>query len=117
LTCEENWAGYFRRTGDDAARTAKEVTSLRRYGVTQVSGSYGWSSVIAADSANTTFRRWDARATAADALADYRNEPNQFGWVVEIDPYNPSAAPRKRTALGRMGHEGCWPGAFVAGRK
>ncbi|WP_163773998.1 alkaline phosphatase PhoX, partial [Proteus mirabilis] len=47
LTCEENWAGYFRRTGDDAARTAKEVTSLRRYGVTQVSGSYGWSSVIA----------------------------------------------------------------------
>ncbi len=117
LTCEENWAGYFRRSGDNAARTAKEVTSLSRYGVTSGSGSYGWSTVTAADTANTTFRRWDARATAADALSDYRNEPNQFGWVVEIDPYNPSAAPRKRTALGRMGHEGCWPGAFVAGRK
>ncbi|MBQ1496811.1 MAG: PhoX family phosphatase [Sphingomonas sp.] len=117
LTCEENWAGYFRRSGDNAARTAKEVTSLTRYGVTSTSGSYGWSTVTAADTTNTSFRRWDARATAADALTDYRNEPNQFGWVVEIDPYNPSAAPRKRTALGRMGHEGCWPGAFVAGRK
>lgn len=117
LTCEENWAGYFRRSGDNAARTAKELTGLSRYGVTSSTGSYGWSSVVAADSANTTFRRWDARATGADALADFRNEPNQFGWVVEVDPYNPSAAPRKRTALGRMGHEGCWPGNFVAGRK
>jgi uncharacterized protein len=117
LTCEENWAGYFRRSGDNAARTAKELTSLNRYGVTSSSGSYGWSTVTAADTANTTFRRWDARATGADALADYRNEPNQFGWVVEIDPYAPTSAPRKRTALGRMGHEGCWPGKFVAGTK
>jgi len=33
LTCEENWAGYFRRSGDDAARTPRELTALRRYGV------------------------------------------------------------------------------------
>jgi secreted PhoX family phosphatase len=105
LTCEENWSGYFTRSGDDAARTPAEVTSLRRYGVTRPMGNYAWSSVA---STNTIFRRWDARATGATALADYRNEPNQFGWVLEIDPYNPGSTPRKRTALGRMGHEGAW---------
>lgn len=118
LTCEENWAGYFRRSGDNALRTAKEVTALSRYGVTSSSGSYGWSTVVPADGANTLFRRWDARATAGgSATTDYRNEPNQFGWVVEIDPYSPTSTPRKRTALGRLGHEGAWPGLFVAGRK
>jgi len=118
LTCEENWAGYFRRSGDNALRTAKEVTALNRYGVTSSSGSYGWSTVVPADGANTLFRRWDARATVGgSATTDYRNEPNQFGWVVEIDPYSPTSTPRKRTALGRLGHEGAWPGLFVAGRK
>lgn len=118
LTCEENWAGYFRRSGDAAARTAKEVTALSRYGVTSGSGSYGWSTVVPADNTNTLFRRWDARATVSgSATTDYRNEPNQFGWVVEIDPYSPASTPRKRTALGRLGHEGAWPGLFVAGRK
>jgi secreted PhoX family phosphatase len=117
LTCEENWAGYFRRSGDNAARTAKELTALSRYGVTSSTGNFGWSTVTAADTANTTFRRWDARATGASATTDFRNEPNQFGWVVEIDPYAPTSVPKKRTALGRLGHEGCWPGAFVAGRK
>src|SRR5690606_31545446 len=39
LTCEENWAGYFRRDNsgagtDNAARTARELVALRRYGVT-----------------------------------------------------------------------------------
>lgn len=118
LTCEENWAGYFRRSGDTAVRTAKEVTALSRYGVTSSTGSYGWSTVVPADGTNTLFRRWDARATVGgSATTDYRNEPNQFGWVVEIDPYSPASTPRKRTALGRLGHEGAWPGLFVAGRK
>ncbi|MXP41002.1 DUF839 domain-containing protein [Altererythrobacter soli] len=114
LTCEENWSGYFTRSGDDAARTPAEVTALRRYGVTRTLGNYAWSTVA---STNSIFRRWDARATGATALADYRNEPNQFGWVVEIDPYNPGSTPRKRTALGRMGHEGAWLGKLTAGKK
>jgi secreted PhoX family phosphatase len=118
LTCEENWAGYFRRASTDTAgRSAKELAALSRYGVTSGSGSYSWSSVVAADTSNTLFRRWDARVSGATATDDFRNEPNQFGWVVEIDPYDKTKAPRKRTALGRMGHEGCWPGAFVVGKK
>ncbi|WP_188054556.1 PhoX family protein [Sphingosinithalassobacter sp. CS137] len=117
LTCEENWAGYFRRSGDDALRSAKELTSLRRYGVTSSSGNYLWSTVTPADASSTIFRKWDARATAGTPTSDFRNEPFQYGWVVEHDPYDKNAAPRKRTALGRMGHEGAWLSRAEAGKK
>lgn len=122
LTCEENWAGYFRRAaGDNAVRggaTSKSVVALNRYGISEgASGAYGWSSVVPADAANTAYARWNASASGASATADFRNEPNQFGWVVELDPYDPTKAPRKRTALGRFGHEGCWPSNVVVGRK
>jgi len=120
LTCEENWAGYFRRdnTGagtDNARRSARELTSLRRYGVNSTSGNNRWSTVQATNT--TLFRRWDARATAASATEDFRNEPNQFGWVVELDPYDPTSVPRKRTTLGRLGHEGAWLGRLTPGQK
>lgn len=119
VTCEENWAGYFRRDNsgagtDNAARTPRELTALRRYGVTSNTGANGWSTVA---STNSIYKRWDARATGASATADYRNEPNTFGWCLEFDPYDKTAAPRKRTALGRMGHEGAWLGKLTAGKK
>ncbi|OYY90098.1 MAG: phosphatase [Sphingomonas sp. 28-66-16] len=119
ITCEENWAGYFRRptATDNPRRTAKERTALTRYGVTSTSGNYGWATVVPASSSNTLFRRWDVQATGASATDDFRNEHNQFGWVVEIDPYDPTSTPRKRTALGRFNHEGCWPSNFVVGRR
>ena len=122
LTCEENWAFYFRRDDegdgtDNAARSPRELTALRRYGVTSDTGNFGWSTVNPSNPGDTRFRRWDARATGATALDDFRNEPNQFGWVLEIDPYDKSQPPRKRTALGRAGHEGACASRATAGKK
>jgi secreted PhoX family phosphatase len=121
LTCEENWAGYFRRdAADTARRTAKELTAFARYGLSVRAGNYSWSTVVPADSSNTNFAKWNITinpAAPADGTGDFRNEANQLGWVVEIDPYDPTIPPRKRTALGRMNHEGCWPGRTVAGTR
>ncbi|MFN9634595.1 MAG: alkaline phosphatase PhoX [Erythrobacteraceae bacterium] len=119
LTCEENWAGYFRRDNsgagsDNANRTARDLTALRRYGVTSTLGNYNWTSASTTD---PVFRRWDARAVTGAPTTDYRNEPNTFGWTVEIDPFNPSSVPRKRTALGRMAKEGAWLSNLVEGQR
>jgi hypothetical protein len=115
LTCEENWAGYFKRptAADNPSRTAKEVTALTRYGVGSNNGGYGWAN---STTANDLYDRWNAAVIGADASADYRHVTNAFGWVAEIDPYDPIPAPRKRTALGRFNHEGAWPAKAVAGK-
>jgi secreted PhoX family phosphatase len=120
LTCEENWSFYFKRAaGDNANRTAAEVTALNRYGITQGSaGNYAWTSVVPTDANDTSFSRWDATklGTATDGTDDFRNVPNTFGWNFEIDPFNATSTPKKRTAMGRFFHEGAWPGPVVAGR-
>ena len=116
LTAEENWAGYFRRITavDNPRRTAKELASLARYGVAG-NGRELWATVTP-DTPDSLYGRWNAEAVGASPAADYRNAPNTYGWIVEIDPYNPSSMVRKRTALGRFAHEGAWPAKAVAGR-
>jgi uncharacterized protein len=83
LTCEENFNGYF-VNGADSIPPAQ-----RRYGITKTGFRY----------------RWHEHDPRFDAAA-HPNEPNRFGWVVEIDPYDPARQPVKHTALGRFKHEG-----------
>jgi secreted PhoX family phosphatase len=83
LTCEENFNGYF---GWNGSRTASALEN--RYGLAAAGFGYRW---------HTADARFDLNATP--------NEPNRFGWVVEIDPFAPASTPVKHTALGRFKHE------------
>jgi secreted PhoX family phosphatase len=97
LAAEENWAGYFVNASGDMPREQD------RYGLPDDASRYGWDK---AASQADDYIRFNAAATGASADEDYRNEPNTFGWMVEIDPFTPDAMPVKRTALGRFAHEG-----------
>ncbi|ROZ66716.1 PhoX family phosphatase [Ramlibacter sp. WS9] len=82
LTSEENFINYF--NGPDQPNAHE-----RRWGLRKGGAGYRW---------HEHDERFDATR--------HPNEPNRFGWVVEIDPFNPSSTPVKRTALGRAAHEG-----------
>ncbi|TVQ37227.1 MAG: PhoX family phosphatase [Geminicoccaceae bacterium] len=113
LTCEENWAGYF-TNHDQADGRPNLPREHARYGVRAGRMSrYGWE--LAAGGADQ-YARFDASSKGASAAEDYRNEPNTFGWVVEIDPFDPAKAPVKRTHLGRFAHEGVVFHPAVAGK-
>lgn len=119
LTCEENWAGYFRRitATDNSNRSAKELASFARYGVAG-NGRELWATATAIDPNDTSFSRWNAMklGASADGSDDFRNVANTYGYNVEIDPFNPTSTPKKRTAMGRIAHEGAWPGLVVTGK-
>ena len=83
LTCEENFHTYF------VNRSGAIPPLQRRYGITDKGAGLRW---------HEHDQRFDA--------ARHPNEPNRFGWVVEIDPYDPRHQPVKHTALGRFSHEG-----------
>ncbi|MBI3897373.1 MAG: PhoX family phosphatase [Gammaproteobacteria bacterium] len=118
LTCEENWAGYFRRivATDNPNRTAKELTSFARDAIAGT-GRELWATVTP-DTADNLYGRWNAMklGSSSDGSDDYRNVANTFGWVVEIDPFDPTSTPKKRTALGRFAHEGAWLGPVKTGK-
>jgi hypothetical protein len=112
LTAEENWAGYFRNLDQRDGRPALPREHAR-YGVPTSQARYNWDQV---PGGADEFVRFNASSTGADATQDYRNEPNAFGWIVEIDPFNPNAMPVKRTGLGRFAHEGVVFGPAREGR-
>ena len=124
ITCEENWATYFTMpAGATVPTDAKLIASRTRYGVqttatsstATTSRTQGWHTVTDAD---PTFRfaRWNVAASGATAAADFRNEPQTFGYNVEIDPANVSSVPSKRMAMGRFAHEACVYGIPVVGK-
>lgn len=102
---EENWSGYFFRDAQDDQRRGKDnkdIAGLNRYGrKVSAASRHGWESASAEDK----YARWNNSATASSAADDYRNEMNTFGYVVEMDAYNPELKVRKRSALGRFAHE------------
>ena len=95
LTCEENFNGYF---GSASAFTPNALEAA--VGLSAASG-YRWYEHEPRFDLNA--HKLDANSS--DPARNRNNEPNRFGWVVEIDPFNPSRPPVKRTSLGRFKHE------------
>ena len=83
---EENFNQYF----GASTPVADPDGTYKRYGIT---------------TSGTSERQWEKVDPRFD-VAKEPNEPNRFGWIVELDPWRPDSMPRKRTALGRMKHEG-----------
>lgn len=84
IMAEENFHGYF---SGKLPEGHKETANYKRYGVPE--GGYEWANF---------YDRYD--------LSKEPNEPNRFGWIVEVDVMDPASTPKKRTALGRTKHEG-----------
>jgi len=106
LMAEENFHDYFRgdldnhptqtsvdndggEPGTDGAKVREhpEKVNYARYGIPR--NRYDWGKF---------HRRFNIDAEP--------NEANRFGWIVEVDPSDPTSTPVKRTALGRFKHEG-----------
>jgi uncharacterized protein len=83
LTGEENIRGYFWTDGDKKAVDP----DYARYGIPGM--WYAWGAY------HDRFN-----------IDKEPNESNRFGYIVEVDPYDPNSVPIKRTALGRFAHEG-----------
>ncbi|MFQ6485057.1 PhoX family protein [Brachybacterium epidermidis] len=83
LSGEENFHSYFRAPGTSAQE--------KRYGLADKPTARGWENA---------HDRYDTRN------AGYENEANRFGYIVEVDPWDPTSTPKKHTALGRFKHEG-----------
>ncbi|MET3596689.1 MULTISPECIES: PhoX family phosphatase [Mesorhizobium] len=84
VMAEENIHGYF---SGELPEGHKEAANYKRLGIPE--GAYEWGA---------HYDRFD--------LAKEPNEPNRFGWIVEVDVNDPNSVPRKRTAMGRFKHEG-----------
>ncbi len=84
LTGEENVDGYFTGNPNQTA----EAENYKRFGMRTDRKLWG-----------KYYDRWN--------LDKNPREPLHVGWVVEIDPFDPTSKPKKLTSLGRFKHEGC----------
>ncbi len=87
LSGEENFNGYFANA--DKVTGERPAAALKRYGFAE----------------GATLNKWE-RADKRFDLAQEPNEANRFGYVVEVDPWDPNSVPVKHTAMGRLKHEG-----------
>ncbi len=87
LSGEENFNGYF--ANGDKLTEPTAAARAKRYGF----------------AAGKTPNQWE-RADKRFDLAQEPNEANRFGYVVEVDPWDPTTTPIKHTAMGRLKHEG-----------
>ena len=85
LACEENFNGYFSAPSNVNASLSAEH---KRYGIKTKDWGYNWV---------RNQERFDVNK--------HPNEPHRAGYIVEIDPSNPTSTPRKHTAMGRFKHE------------
>ncbi len=87
LTAEENIQAYF--SGN--VRKTSEYESYKRFGLLGSKTAFSvWGKY---------YDHWHINKHPQAAM--------HAGWIVEIDPYDSSFIPIKRTALGRCKHEGC----------
>ena len=98
LAAEENFHGYF-WTDQMEDKDGKQVRRKKGLGGDQAD-SYARYGIPA------NWDNWGMYQSRFNVEKE-PNEPNRFGWVVEIDPFDPSSTPVKHTALGRFRHEGC----------
>jgi secreted PhoX family phosphatase len=96
LTCEENVDQYFGAPDGAPKPDPATVDRLSRYGVKFKASERKWE-------------RFDPRFDVSKTP----NEPNRFGYVVEVNPWDPGSTPVKHTALGRFKHEAA--NIFVTG--
>jgi uncharacterized protein len=97
LTAEENFNQYFAFNNNVKDANIKALHA--RYGVTAAASGRRWEDF---------YERFNLELNP--------NEPFRFGYIVEIDPYDPTMTPKKRTALGRFKHEGAETSLAADGR-
>ncbi len=97
LTCEENFNGYF---STKTPTGFVQTPLMKRYGVADTG-----KDLPPGRNGNALGLGWFLSEKRFQVDVE-PNESNRFGWVVEIDPFEPTSTPVKRTALGRFKHEG-----------
>jgi secreted PhoX family phosphatase len=88
LSGEENFQDYFGAAEGAAKPNPVDADRYDRYGIPLKPSELLWE---------TFDPRFDVAKTP--------NEPNRFGYIIEVNPWDPNSAPVKHSAMGRFRHE------------